>query len=156
MEEVVIRNIMNYFLFICAGVNVLNLGILMQKMKNNKKQSIIGFVFIMIVPFIVLGILQQLGGYNNPFYIISKGIEVFKVIGWLLILALITIVFYLNNFVKGFNWTLYDSKDRIYIGEHNIFINLALLLFVVMTTSLLLSDVYDEFELIFERVYQSI
>jgi len=156
MEEVVIRNIMNYFLFVCVGVNVLNLAVLMPKMKVDRKRSIIGFVLIMIVPFIVLGVLQQLGGYNNPFYIISRGFEVFKVIGWLFILAYITTLFYFNNFVKDFKWSLYDSNDPIYIGQQNVVVNLSLVVPVVMIIGPLLFNVYAKFEPTFNQLFQSL
>ncbi|MBI9014984.1 MAG: hypothetical protein JEZ08_22325 [Clostridiales bacterium] len=134
----------------------MNLVVLMPKMKADRKKSIIGFVLIMIVPFIVLGILQQLGGHTNPFYIISREFEVFKTIGWLFILVYMTTLFYFNNFVKDFKWSLYDSEDPIYIGKQNVFVNLTLVVPVVLIIGPLLFNVYAKFEPTFNQLFQSI
>lgn len=74
--------IFKYFWFIGAIVGLINTSIswlrinpvLIKKpeLRADAQKLFFGLFFILVLPFIVLGILQLLGGFNNMFYIFSR------------------------------------------------------------------------------------
>jgi hypothetical protein len=75
------------------------------------------FSMILIVPFILLGTIQFLGGYSHPFFFSSHALELFRMLAWLVIILTFGYVAYVNhqpNKIEMFRGG-YVGKDNILI-----------------------------------------
>lgn len=99
----------SYFWLLGAGVNILNLIYFYYKLKSNTevkdneaiKSVILPFTLIFIVAFMVIGALQLIGGYNNPFFFLSRDINVVLVLSWLTMVCQYIGLFYWSNYKDG-------------------------------------------------------
>lgn len=140
---------LKYFYLIAVVLNIFNMLIMLTMQQSNKREFLHLFSVVFVSTFLVFGIMQLLGGYTTPLYIISGGLEIFKVIAWAYGLGVIAFVFYKNNFdyIKSIELTL--SHRSIKIGGKNMVINLILLMTLVTMIGLIELDVYSRIVLMF-------
>jgi len=140
---------LKYFYLIAVVLNVFNMLIMLTMQRSNKREFLQLFSVVFVSTFLVFGIMQLLGGYKTPLYIISGRFEIFKVISWAYGLGVIGFLFYKNNFdyIESIELTL--SHRSIKIGNKNLIVNLILVMTIVIVMALIMFDVYSQIELLF-------
>lgn len=152
--------IFNYFWFFCALVGVINFIIIKIKARRHEYEDmeelnriLNGMLILLTIPFILVGVFQNLGGYENIMYVYSGDYNnVFVLLSWA---AIIFSSLYVMLWVVFMGGAEKLQKYSYVLSTRSSIKSVALtkVVYVVMFISVLLSiymgtryHIYDEFK----------
>lgn len=137
--------IFKYFWFICAIVGIMNICIFRLKLKNEKVDSKIfkSLAIFFIAPYILLGIFELLGGYDNCFYIFSNDYKnIFLLFSWLTLAVTWIIPFFWIVFRNGARKLIEYRQvllgDTSYSNENETLLKVKVTLFLIILALVLI------------------
>lgn len=96
--------IMKYMWFIGVlfwGVNTLQAWLRMSRVlkehpewEGEAKAFLKGYFMFFAIPALLLGLLQLAGGYDNPFYVFARSLNIFVVLSWCIVFSTWVIIFH--------------------------------------------------------------
>lgn len=97
---------------ICIMKLRLNSAIKREEITNNEAAKLLkGASFVLIFPFIILGLIQSLGGFDNVFFLFSRELNVFIILSWI-------IVFF--SWIASLYWVIFKNGTKVLIKYRKV------------------------------------